>query len=269
MSAVAGTRDHWPALARHWARVGPPLRPSPDDLDAFQAALAAHGSAQNLLLLGVTPEIASLPHPPGTRLTAIDSSWEMIDYVWPRASLPSEFTAIEGNWLALPCADHTVDVVLGDGSLSFFHWPDTYGEIARELHRVLRPEGHLVVRVYARPEVPETVDAVRADLDAGRIGSVHALKWRIAMALGANVPVSDVYEVFVDFGGPALFDRHGWPAQGLATIEGYARSPIVYSFPTVSDVERSLAAQFRLIDRRQGTYELAERCPVLSFSSRI
>ena len=268
MSAIAAHREHWPALARNWARVGPPLRPSPDDLDAFREALAAHGSAQNLVLLGVTPELATLGHPEGTRLVAVDSSWEMIDFVWPKASLPSGFEAVQGNWLALPSADHSVDVVLGDGSLSFFHWPDAYGEIGRELHRVLKPDGRLVVRVYARPDAPEPLERVRAALDAGLVHSIDALKWRIAMSLGVNVPVSDIYEVFSDFGGSLLFERHGWPIQGISTIEGYARSALVYSFPTVADIERSLAAQFRLVDRRTGDYELAERCPVLSFLCR-
>jgi len=70
----AGRRPagHWAEIARRWAEVGPPLRPSAEDLAFYRRAgrLTRERGAPRVLLLGVTPELYRLPWPDGTDLLA-------------------------------------------------------------------------------------------------------------------------------------------------------------------------------------------------------
>ena len=76
----------WPRHAGQWQRVGPPLRPGPDDVRHIEACIAAWSSRQRraaprALLLGVTPELATLNWPDGTALLAVDRALPMIHAV--------------------------------------------------------------------------------------------------------------------------------------------------------------------------------------------
>ena len=55
---------HWAEIARRWQQVGPPLRPSVQDI-AFYTRAIADITAPRALILGVTPELYHLPWPAG------------------------------------------------------------------------------------------------------------------------------------------------------------------------------------------------------------
>ena len=81
-------RGPWSRHALQWSRVGPPLRPSPQDVAVASAAVDGWRAATGrddptLLLLGVTPELCALPLGPRSRVLAVDRSLEMIRGVWP------------------------------------------------------------------------------------------------------------------------------------------------------------------------------------------
>ena len=97
--------DHWNEHARQWSLIGPPLRPAAEDIRLLEAAVQDWRSctavaAPRALLCGVTPEIARMRWPAGTRLIAVDHSRPMIAGVWPAAQVPG--VAVCGDWLALP-----------------------------------------------------------------------------------------------------------------------------------------------------------------------
>ena len=83
--------EPWAALAASWGRLASPLRPCPEDLQRLKAAWVTTlpegipGRCVDVLMLGVTPELALFPWAEKTRLHAIDSSGEMIRSVWPRS----------------------------------------------------------------------------------------------------------------------------------------------------------------------------------------
>jgi SAM-dependent methyltransferase len=249
-------RDHWPAHARSWARIGPPLRPSPEDVAIFARAAGAH-AAPRALLLGVTPELATMAWPAGTVLTAIDRSPDMIGALFPAGA----GDAITGEWDAIPRPDGAFDVIVGDGCPSNLAYPAQYAAVGAELRRVLAPGGTIAIRLFALPERPETLDDVARDLRAGRIAGFHALKWRIAMAVqpaDRNVRVADILA-----GLEAIApDRAAlpWPAETVATIEHYRGSDVVYSFPTAAEQLAALGLEATL---HHPGYELGERCPVI------
>lgn len=262
-------RDHWPRHARQWALVGPPLRPGPEDVAAVMAAAAAWeasaGRPPRVLVLGVTPELVGVGW--ATPPVAIERSAAVIGaLVQPGRARP-----LQADWCALPLADASIDLVLGDGSPSSMVYPGPYRRLAAEVARVLAPGGRLVLRLFAAPPAREPLAAVADDLAAGRIGSFHALKWRVAMAIQPderNVAVTDL-AVAIDALVPdraALAARTGWPRPVLDAVDVYRGSPVTYSFPTRAELEAALAPHLVVVDEVTPGYELGERCPTVTWA---
>jgi SAM-dependent methyltransferase len=258
--------------ARQWSRIGPPLRPAPEDVEICEVAVRdwSHGAGRppRALLLGVTPELAAMRWPDGTSLLAVDRSEAMIGAVFPA----SRGSAVLGEWLALPCADTSIDWIVGDGCASTSRYPTDYVRLAAELRRVLAPDGELVLRLFAAPDEPEPVDAIARDLAMRRIESFHALKWRIAMAIqppDRNVQVVDIWRTFEQMAPDreALARSTGWSADTIATIDAYCESDVCYSFPTLGEVRRTLT-EFIEVACHVPSYELGDRCPTLVLCPR-
>ena len=65
--------SHWDHHARQWQWLDSPLRPAPVDIREYLRLLGRYRPATDqetlkVLLLGVTPEIATMEWPPGTEL---------------------------------------------------------------------------------------------------------------------------------------------------------------------------------------------------------
>ncbi len=266
-------RDHWNRHARQWNRVGSPLRPCDEDIRLARELIGAGekdaGSPRHAVLLGVTPELASMDWPRGTRLTAVDRCMEMIRGVFPRDNLSVPARAVRGDWLGLPLPDESADWVVGDGCYTLLDGPESYRALGQEVRRVLRPGGRYLVRLFLRPDSPEPVSAVFDDLEAGRIGNFHVFKWRLAMALhdgaGRGVRVDAIWERWRQAGiKPRELARDtGWPEAEIRTIEAYRGSKARYTYPTLNEARAALSVQFRELACRFPGYELGERCPTL------
>ncbi|MCB1717874.1 MAG: methyltransferase domain-containing protein, partial [Candidatus Competibacteraceae bacterium] len=227
-----------------------------------------------VLLLGVTPELATLPWPAGTELVAIDRSAAMIGALFPTTGVPAGARAARGEWLALPRADRSVDLAVGDGCLSNLGFAADYRRFAAELARVLADDGRLLLRLFAAPPAPESLAEIGAALAAGAIGSMHALKWRLAMAVQPahrNVAVVDIRRAFDELvvDRAALAARTGWPDDVIATIDNYRGSSLVYSFPTADEVDAALAPALVRVHRHAPAYELGDRCPTVVWSRAV
>jgi SAM-dependent methyltransferase len=242
--------DHWPLHARQWALVGPPLRPSDEDVAIVRAE--AQRPARTLLL-GVTPELAALDL---GELVAIDHAQAMIDAIFPAG--PGR-RAVVGDWTRVPLPDGWADLVLGDGCLSCLTYPHGYHALAAELDRVLAPGGRVIVRLFAAPARRETID----EIAAADCGSFHVFKWRLAMAVGherGNVRVAEIWRAFEAM----VPDRDAlpWPRAVIETIDAYRDSSLSYSFPTEDEVVAALAP-FTPARRFVPGYELGVRCPTV------
>lgn len=255
--------SHWAKFHSLWAQYTPPLRPNREVADAVRTAIAGHD--ENVLLLGVTPELADA----GRQVTALDNNEMMIAAVWPGGS--AHRRAVKGDWLAMPFPASTFSAAIGDGSLSAFAWPDGHRQIFAQLARVLQPGGRLVVRLFKQPERGEPLATVMASAWAGEIQNFHAFKWRLAMALvaasgGPNLPVQAILTTFErEFPDRRkLAESTGWPMAQIDTIDVYRGSREVYSFMTLEQIRQTMPSNFtnpRL--QNVGSYELAERCPLL------
>jgi SAM-dependent methyltransferase len=261
----ARTEDgkHWTAFQRAFFLMRPPLRPDADVVAAFREL--TRGCAEPMLLLGVTPELADLSED----LTALDRTQDMIDAVWPGDT--AQRRARVGNWLKLRLPAASFASVVCDGGALAFPYPGLPTKLLREVAHVLIPGGRFVTRVYSAPDEGETLAAVRGACERGEVGSMHALKWRVAMAIvherGApNVPVTEIRDTierwFPD--REALSAKTGWPREEIDTIDSYAGSNATYGFATRRQILDIVPPDFtnaRFVEA--GSYELAERCPLL------
>jgi SAM-dependent methyltransferase len=267
----------WGRHAGQWSRVGTPLKPSLEDgeltLAALQPVFDRHPERCRIAILGVTPELVQLPWPQTVVLQAYDHSAGMIAKVWqPNPVVASSVQQVD--WCELPLDSAMLHAAVGDGSLNVLPHLGDYGGVLRELNRVLVPKGRVVIRCFIRPDVTETLDDVVSAIQAAKVGSFHALKWRFAMSLanvpGSSVAVSDIHRAIEDRfpSRGALAQATGWPEAVIDTIDAYRDSPTRYSFPTLTEMRERCLTYFDVESVTQGTYELADRCPTLTLMRR-
>ena len=191
----------------------------------------------------------------------------MIDSAWPGNT--ARRWAICGDWLRAPFADEYFDLAIGDGCLTAVGFPDQLLGLLESVYRCLRNDGVLLLRLFCRPDVAEDPSAVIAALRAGRFGSFHAFKWRLAMAVQGSadaddVAVDTVWRVWNEAGidRTALAREHGWSPAEVGTMEFYRGSPARYNFMRFdATIGHLRQAGFDLVAKRVGNYELAESCP--------
>ena len=219
---------------RRWPTLQPPLRPATEVVRQMAALLEP--CSDPLLLMGVTPELATLPR----TILAIDWSPAMIELAWPGDT--NQRRAIEGDWKVMPLADAEVSGAMGDAVLTMLDWPRDAQMVLGELWRVVRPGGRIVLRCLATPEQPETMDGLRAALDADGM-AFHEWRLRVNMAAAhADGTISISSDRLWQWhercwaDREALAQRHGWPAGALDEIHAYRGSAYLHSYPTRSAI---------------------------------
>jgi len=267
-------RPHWTSnFPKYWSLLGSPLRPCTQDVELFQGLLAesiASATAPSIgriLLLGVTPEIALATWRSNVHLVAVDIAPEMITAIWPGNT--DRRHAVCGDWCKAPFASGSFDLVIGDGCLAAVsHTSGLDGTIA-EIHRCLRQDGLLLMRLFCRPAASETIEDVFSALQSNLIASFHAFKWRLAMAIqgmadAPDVAVADIWRIWnaAKLDKTVLGNNLGWKPTEIATIDMYRNSPARYNFLTLeAAMARLYRGGFDLVATRHGSYELGERCP--------
>lgn len=270
--------NYWNLLAGQFHHQQPPLRPCAEDAALFSAIIQdwhhRHSPARtNVLLLGVTPELATLPLPANSPLLALEQSQAMIDVVWP-GNIPNQRQAICGNWFDADLKSQSFDVVIGDGFTTGLAYPDHYRKIAMRIADWLQPEGLLIARLFTRPETRDTQERILADLQARRIPRFDILKWRLGMAnqnsVNEGVAVQEIYRTWmaIEKSWPSLPDEAGWPRATVDTIKLYSGRSNRYHFPTVAEISAEFGDWLELISTTIPKYELGECCPILVFRRR-
>jgi SAM-dependent methyltransferase len=270
-STSAAPRDHFSRIVPKWSHLGPPLRPSPDDTFVVQQIVADLGSNAHAVVLGLTPEILACTWPADITLSAVDHSPAMIQALWPPTEGPANSKVVLADWCDMPIPSGTIDLVAGDGCYILQSFPEGYAALTREVTRLLRPAGRFVIRVFLRPDRPESVADIARDLADGEIGSVHALKLRLLAALhgasGEGSRLDDVYQAWTSMPSlpPTLVGAPGWTAEEIVGIQSYGGMDARYFLPTLTELRQSVGTVLREVECRWGRYELADRCPTLVF----
>ena len=266
---------HWNRNATQWQLLASPLRPCAQDVALYSAGLqrwrAEHdGGNDRVLLLGVTQELRAMGWPADADLLACDRSLAMIRAIWPLAAFGGAHAApVCADWRALPLPAASRNIAIGDGSASALATLADLRLAAREIERVLVPGGALVLRLFLRPTIPESLLQVAQEAAAGRIGSFHAFKWRLLMAVqrGANegVRLGDAWDAFAaHFADRAVLARQtGWAPEAIDTIDTYRDADGRYCFHTLEEFAAAIAPAFSLMSVDYPAYELGERCPLI------
>ena len=262
---------HWQEASRQWQHLGPPLRPSPQDIEFFEDEVQEwvhHYGTPRVLLLGVTPELYSLPWLEGTSFLAVDHSQAMIDAVWPG---PKE-AALCTDWLSLQLPESSRDIVLCDGGLHLLTYPWEQQELVRVLQAILSDQGLCILRLFVPPPQQESPDAVLNDLLEGRIPNLNILKLRLGMSLLESAAEGVVlgriwqliHEVAPDLERLAL--RIGWSVEHMLVINTFRDSADRFHFVTVNQVTDLFCNNpggFEVHRLRVPSYELGERFPTI------
>ncbi|MEA2734108.1 MAG: hypothetical protein QOE14_559 [Humisphaera sp.] len=227
---------HWSEIARRWEQVGPPLRPSEEDL-AVYAAVVRELESPRALILGVTPELYRLPWP-GAQMLAADRTRGMIEAVWPGPRNAVVCT----DWTALPLECASRDIALCDGGVHLLSYPAGQQKLASELRRIITPGGLCILRLFVPPTTREAADDVIDELLAGRIANLNLLKLRLGMALqesaAQGVELRLIFNVLANL-APSLADladRIGWAREHLLALESYRDSAARYHFVSTEAV---------------------------------
>jgi SAM-dependent methyltransferase len=250
-------QSYWSSLARAYAMLGPPLRPSREDVRHMECTVAAwarscYRTRIDALLLGVTPDIANMPWPDNTRLTALDSALPMVKAVWP-ASIPQKRWAACGSWQELPLATGSCDVVLGDGAINCVRYPVGCRSVLAEAARVLRDGGVVILRCYVQPAIHERPEDVVTSIFERPDPSFHHFKFRLLMAMQSSteqgIAVDDVYRFWADqrLIAEDVEAHTGWDQASIGTIDMYRDSNTVHTFLNRAELEAQLTEFFEVI----------------------
>jgi hypothetical protein len=267
---------HWKSVSQAWKYFGPPLRPCEEDVQYMQSVLLdKYGDQENIKahLCGVTPEIATMDWPAGTNLVAVEQSQEMIRDVWP-GDIKAKRNVVLGNWLETKPNKNHYDVVIGDGCFISVSYPDGYKTLAAILADTLKKDGLFVMRFFVQLENKESTDHVFEELLAGKIGSFHAFKWRLAMSLQPSseqgVCLHTIFKTWqeANIDKKSLLAKTGWSKEAVETINLYENKNNYFSFATLPEVIELFNSQFHKESIYFPQYELGERCPIIVFRPR-
>ncbi len=270
--------DVWARHATQWSRVGPPLRPGPQDAEALRRLSGPPPRQAPVLVLGLTLEILRAGWLADHELLAVDHSAAMWQALWKTPAAPSRsprLMALRADWRALPLAGASVGRVLGDGSLNALAGPRDARCVLAELHRVLQPGQCAVLRCFVRDgQAGLPTETLVDEVAAGQVGSFDGLKWRLAMRL-ADPASGSVAVCLIASTFDALFPDRGrlarhtaWPRECIDAIDAYHGSDTHYHFPTLEALRNLAAPGFALESVHTGNYELARQCPTVRLARR-
>jgi predicted dehydrogenase/SAM-dependent methyltransferase len=268
---MKGRKQFWQSAPKQWKHFGPPLRPCAEDTEVMENQVTqwmGHSPTDdcNVLLCGVTPEIANMSWPKGTRLWAVEKSKAMIEEVWPANEISGK-QAIQAEWTKLPFAPGSFDIVIGDGCFTSLEYPRLQQEFLKSLRNVMQDDGLLIMRFFVQTEEPERPEDIFKELLENKIGSFHAMKWRLAMSLqqtpNDGICVDDIWRTWTEAGISAP-----WPAHTVNTINTYKGSNHRLIFTSLAEVRDLISSSF--VERAciEPQYELGDRCPILVYSPR-
>ena len=234
---------HWNSFAHQWDYLYQPCALLPRIWSLLNGHLrelsgVKYHKSLAVLILGVTREFATLAWPAGTAVTALDQTPYIIQHVWP-GSTASIDRVVCGDWLDPPLAPRAFAFIAGDGVLSMLPFDRGYRRLAAAMASLAREGAIWNLRLHVRPLCPESPASVIDDLMALKIGSFHAFKLRLAMALHGDddangVRVADVWRYWEAAGVDVQEAGRTWMAnRGHPHIDAYRDSPVSYSFSAV------------------------------------
>lgn len=264
------------SLPRVWQTMPPPVRPSRDDIRIYGDYLSRIGPKNRILILGTTPEIRDLLVASGIEnyLVADFSFWKIwMSIQLCQKALPEKEIWIKSDWLTLPLAPGSLDVILGDLVLWQFT-PDQQSEFLEKAARLLHKGGTFLVRVHtANPSVfdtpaehiiGESLENLTGDGEMQhRIALVILLGDRLRDPVTQTTDPQKILEVV-----NAYTSRNDREAEFLKGVERLVRERrdrdhLEYVTQTTEEVETLLKKFFAVVEKQNAQdYKNAECYPI-------
>lgn len=273
-SANEQADTHWDSVASSWNVYSSPARPCGEDLAAYLRFATTYSdtppdATKAVLMLGVTPEIATMAWPAGTVVTGVDKSEGMVNGVWP-GDIPGVRHAWCDDWFALRQPERPYDLVIGDGSINMLRYPGELRRLLEKLRSLARPGALVILRSFVRPTMPESVAALVEAAQDGGIASFYAFKFRLTMALQSSpeegVPLDEVWQAWrrLDPVAEQLSKKNGWRPEAIRPIELSRGKQGRLSFPALDELVAALECEgISVLDCHVPKYEMGDRCPIL------
>ena len=232
---------YWSGMAERYRALTPPLRVSDSERDIYRKLAAQWRNdlqAPRVLVLGATPDFYDLQWPEHSDLLAVDRSQPMLRSVWPG----DESESLCAEWTSADLPDHSRDIVLCDGGLTFFSYPQPLQQLLDNITRIMAPGGLFIVRLYVASNPPQSAATIYQQFSRGQIRDSHELKFRLWFALeragGKGVCLNDVWNSF-EAACSDLRSRNAlpdWPEAEWLSMQAYEGLQDVYYFPSVEQL---------------------------------
>ena len=256
------TTSHWAQRSQHWNRSVPPLR---YDAVALQTLKELVGVRTNkIVLLGVTRELAeAFPN-----ILAIDSEPNMISNVWIGNTDTKE--ARLANWLTVELADNSMSATIGDGSINQVAFPHDQKQLLTRILDWLEPGGVFACRMYTRPDTPITREQL---IEQGIRPTINWSAYRRMLSMylaeleGQTIHTRNITGLFNE-----LFPDRSilpWTKEQLEMVDTYATSKLQSCLPTRKELEQIFPDGVTATFVDTGNYDLAEYCPILTFTKPL
>lgn len=259
MSAVQG--QLWGSRAPDWATVQEGQVAA--GYDAVLSSLSPLGGKRLLDIGCGAGMFAARAAVHGAVVAGLDASAPLLAIA--RSRVP-DGDFVQGDMGTLPFADHSFDVVTGFNAFQFVASPS--GALA-EARRVLRPDGHLAVMVWAEPHemaAASVITALRvllppppAETPGPFALSESGTLWRFAEDAGFDVLTVEDVETAFSYPDMATALR-GWNSSGVAAraMEVAGEDAVIRTHRTALDTfvradgSLWLPARFRVLMARRG-----------------
>lgn len=182
-------RYYWKVQSKRWHFHGPPIRPSSEDIGTYSFFLEEKSDAQNILILGATPELRGILARkfPSHVITVVDFSPEMYCATTKELDVAKNLSEkwINSNWLTLSVPNQSFDIVIGDRVLEQCFSQKDERSFFSEIKRVLRPTGIFISRFRLRNDqfgglpIKKIITNLLKEDQQPQKGIPLALAWRI------------------------------------------------------------------------------------------
>ncbi len=204
-------------LAQRWEDLGPPFRPSADELALFDLSLRSLPAGSPVLIIGDSPELRDLTakyHLP--TVIAADNLSNILAMRQLRrrtGGLPEKVWVVD--WRQMQTDKDKFAMVLIDFSLnSLVEWDD-YGVVLGNIYKLLQPGGKVAARIGLF--LPQPSRSAAAVIDDMLSLPQHKFSWWWELVLHSQASIYDKKSFQLDLG---RFFRHHLPRlhqQGLIT----------------------------------------------------
>lgn len=178
------------------------------------------------------------------------------------------------DWLDMPLLENSADIIIGDGCTLFFKAPETLKDFAASIEKHLKPKGIIILRCFVKPDTSEEPDDVFKDLLNGKIQSFDAFKWRLAASMQGNsssgIKSSDIWKAWNNqkIDPIELSQKCHFNINVINSINRFKDSEIILYFTSKNDTKKAFNGAFDDVTCYYGSYELAERCPLMVFRKK-